>query len=69
MNLVETYGPLIETGEIEGGGTYEVRGDDHPMVHIYVKIGKRYVEKATQQGGMSGAEVAGMLASEIRRGI
>lgn len=68
MTLVESYGPLIETGDIEGG-TYEVRGDDHPMVYVYVKIGKGYVEKATQQGGMSGAEVADLLASEIRRGI
>ncbi|KQU54457.1 hypothetical protein ASG72_02115 [Bosea sp. Leaf344] len=67
MSIVKDYGPLIETGAIEGGGNYEVRGDSHPMVYVYLRIGKGYVEKATHQGELSGAVVAAMLASEIRR--
>jgi hypothetical protein len=38
MSIVEAYGPLIESGEIDGA-TYEVRGEDHPMVYVYRKAG------------------------------
>lgn len=66
MSLAETYGPLTEMGEVEDA-TYEVRGADHPIVYVYVKVGERYVEKCTQQGDLSGYEVAELLAHEIKR--
>ena len=61
------HGPLIATGEIDDA-TYEVRGDDHPMVYVYRKVRGRYEMKQTQQGGSPIEVVAGMLAAELPKG-
>ena len=63
--LVEAYGPLIEHGTRPDGTTYELRGDDHPMLYVYRKGGAGYVEKATQLGGMPIEQLADMLAAEL----
>ncbi|MDW9447443.1 hypothetical protein GOA58_07030 [Sinorhizobium meliloti] len=64
MTIAESYGPLIESGQIDGF-TYEVRGTTHPMVYVYRDAGGGFVGKATQKGGINGETVARMLMSEL----
>lgn len=64
MSILENYGALIETGNIDGF-TYEVRSPDYPIVHVYGEVGGKLVGKQTQKGSSSGDAVARMLISEL----
>jgi hypothetical protein len=52
MSIAKVYGPLIETGEIDGF-TYELRGNTAPVVYIYRDVNGKLYEKETQKGGMT----------------
>lgn len=64
MELVNSYGPLIESGTIDGF-TYEVRGDDLPMIYVYRKTGNMVIGNATQLGGTDPENLARMLIAEL----
>ncbi|MBY5325211.1 hypothetical protein [Rhizobium leguminosarum] len=64
MTLVNEFGPLIETGEIDGF-TYEVRGTTHPMIYVYRELNGVFVHNVTQQGSSSAQSVARMLIAEL----
>lgn len=66
MGIASDYGQLIESGIVMQKGvvaTFEVRGEDHPVVHVYLDDGS--AEKATQLGGLSSEHVAEMLLKEL----
>lgn len=44
---------------------YEVRGTDHPMIYVYRRNGRGFVEKATQLGDLDARQLAGMLLHEL----
>lgn len=64
MHLINEHGPLIGTGEFDDA-TYELRGETHPMVNIYRKVGRSYHDKATQLGGTPLDVLVLMLAAEL----
>lgn len=64
MKIVNTYGPLIASGTIDGF-TYEVRGDDLPVVYVYRKVDGTVIGKATQLGGSTPEVIARMLIAEL----
>lgn len=64
MSIAKVYGPLIETGAIEGF-TYELRGNTAPMVYIYREVNGKLYQKETQKGGMTVEGVVRMLISEM----
>ena len=64
MSLAKTYGPLIETGELDGF-TYELRGHTTPIVYVYREVSGKLYHKETQQGGMTVEGVVRMLISEM----
>jgi hypothetical protein len=64
MSIAKVYGPLIETGEIDGF-TYELRGNTAPVVYIYRDVNGKLYEKETQKGGMTVEGVARLLISEM----
>lgn len=64
MKLVQEFGPLIESGKIDGA-TYEVRGATHPMVYVYRQAGDGFVGRATQLGSTPLEALVRMLAAEL----
>lgn len=64
MSIAKTYGPLIETGEIDGF-TYELRGKTAPMVYIYREVNGKLYDKETQKGGMTVGGIVQILISEL----
>lgn len=64
MSVAKNSSPLIEKGIIEGF-TYELRGSDSPIVHVFREVDGKLYHKATQKGGMTAERVARMLISEM----
>lgn len=64
MKLLQDFGPLIESGEIDGA-TYEVRGATHPMVYVYRQARDSLTGRATQLGSTPLEVVVRMLAAEL----
>lgn len=64
MSIANEYGPLFETGAIDGF-TYELRGNTAPMVYVYREAKGKLYHKETQQGGMTVEGVVRMLISEM----
>ncbi|QFR32585.1 hypothetical protein [Ancylobacter sp. TS-1] len=56
----------IASGEI-GGAKYEVRGETHPRVYVYRKVGNDFVGKVTQLGAMPLEGLVRTLAAEVLR--
>lgn len=65
-SLVEMFGTLIDAGIIDSG-QYEVRGEAHPIVYAYRKVGAHFVGRTSQLGGSDAATVANMLLAELPR--
>lgn len=61
MNLFDSFGPLIDSGQFNGF-TYEVRGTDLPILYVYDGSG---TGKATQLGDSPAEALARQIASEL----
>jgi hypothetical protein len=64
MSIIENYGALIETGEVDGF-TYEVRSPAYPMVYVYREENGKFIAKQTQKSGSSVMDVVRMLIAEL----
>ncbi|WP_193337180.1 hypothetical protein [Devosia beringensis] len=57
-------GPLISEGMISGE-TFEVRGDTHPVLHVYRKVDGQYIEKSRHLDGMDAMSLAVQLFADL----
>lgn len=66
LEIIEMFGPVIEVGQV-GDVTYEVRGDEHPMVYVYRKVGGTWKGKLAHLGNTPIRTLVKTVAAGIPR--